>query len=169
MATASKSKTAEKTVETMVESGKEKFEQAYKATTEAATKNLEKSFEMTQKQFEEAQKNFGEMSGFSKENLDALVASTNAAAKGAEQISAELMAYSKKSVEDSLAAVKALSGAKNLREYFDLQNSLAKDSYDNFVAETSRFTEMYMKMANDVFEPVNSRFATAMERFGAAS
>lgn len=169
MATTSKAKAAEKTVESMVEAGKEQFEQAYKATTEAATKNFEKSFEMTKKQMEEAQKNFGDLSGFSKENIDALVASTNAAAKGAEQISAEVMAYSKKSVEDALAAVKTLSGAKNLREYFDLQNSLAKDSYDNFVSEAGRFSEMYMKLANDIFEPVNSRMATAIERFGRAA
>lgn len=166
MATTSKSKTAEKTVESMVEAGKEQFEQAYKATTEAATKNFEKSFEMTKKQIEEAQKSFGDLGGFSKENIEALVASTNAAAKGAEQLSAEVMSYSKKSVEDTLAAVKTLSGAKNLREYFDLQNSLAKESYDSFVSEAGRFTEMYMKLANEIFEPVNSRVTAAAERFG---
>jgi len=169
MAATSKAKSAEKTVENIVEAGKEKFEQAYKATTEAATKNIEKSFEVTKKQMEDAQKNFGELSTFSKQNLDAFVASSSAAAKGVEQISAEILAYSKKSVEDSLSAIKALSGAKNLREYFDLQNSLAKEGYDNLIAEAGRFSEMYVKLANDVFEPVNSRLATAMEQFGRAT
>lgn len=160
-----KAETKANAAEKAVEAGKEQLEQAMKAGTEAATKNFEQGFEMARKQMDEAMKGFDQLSVFSKENVEAMIASTNAAMKGFETLNAELLSFSKKSMEDSVAAVKALSSAKNVREYVDIQNSLAKDSYDNFVTEASRVSEVAMKLTNDVFEPISGRVSVATETF----
>ncbi|MFZ5608437.1 MAG: phasin family protein [Pseudomonadota bacterium] len=156
---------ASKTVESVVEAGKEQFEQAMKASTDAATKNFEKSFEFARKQLDEAVKGFDQVAAYSKENIEAVVASTNAATRGVEALSAEVIGLSKKGMEDGIAAVKALTSAKNARDFVDIQSTLAKDSYESFVAEASRLSEMTLKLANEVLEPVGSRFSAAVENF----
>ncbi|MEM1020121.1 MAG: phasin family protein [Sphingomonadales bacterium] len=164
---AARKTTAEKAAEKVVEAQKEQLENAFKASSEAATKNIEKSFEMTKKTMDEAVKGFDEIAAFSKENVDAMMASSNAATKGLESMNAEIMAYSKSAMEDSMAAMKALTGAKNLREYFDIQNAMMKSSYDRYVAESSKFSEMGLKIMSEVAEPVNARMAVVMEKMAA--
>lgn len=163
MATARKT-AAQKSAESVVEAQKEQLENAIKASSEAASKNIEKSFEMTKKSMDEAVKGFDEVASFSKENVDAIMASSNAAAKGVEAINSEIMAFSKSSMDESMAAMKALSSAKNLREYFDIQNSMMKSSYDRFISESSKFSEMGLKIMSEVAEPVNARMAVVMEK-----
>ncbi|MEM9878973.1 MAG: phasin family protein [Pseudomonadota bacterium] len=160
MMPAAKKTAAEKAVEAQ----KEQLENAFKVSSDAATKNIEKSFEMTKKGMDEAVKGFDEIASFSKENVDAVMASSNAAAKGMESLNAELFAYSKSSIEEGMAAAKALTSAKNLREFFDIQNSMMKTSYDRFVSESSKFSEMGLKIASEVAEPVNARMAVVMEK-----
>ena len=53
-----------------------------------------------------------EMNAYSKKNLEAVLASMTAATKGAESVGARAIAFSKKSVENQIAANKALTGAK---------------------------------------------------------
>lgn len=161
---AARKTTAEKAAEKVVEAQKEQLENAFKASSEAANKGIEKSFEMTKKSMDEAVKGFDEIASFSKENVDAVMASSNAAAKGIESMNAELFAYSKGQMEEGVAAVKALSSAKNMREYFDIQNAMMKTSYDRFVSESSKFSEMGLKIMSEVAEPVNARMAVVMEK-----
>src|ERR1700730_6791262 len=55
----------------------------------------------------------GEANAHSKKNLEAVVASVTAATKGAEALGAQAMAYSKKALEDHVAAAKNLTTAKS--------------------------------------------------------
>src|ERR1700722_15505273 len=57
-----------------------------------------------------------EMNAHSKKNLEAVIASVTAATKGAESLGALAVAYSKKSMEDQVAAAKSLAGAKSVQE-----------------------------------------------------
>src|SRR5262245_54151314 len=52
---------------------------------------------------------FGDVNTHSKKNLEAVVASVTAATKGAEALGAQAMAFSKKSIEDQVAAAKSLA------------------------------------------------------------
>lgn len=161
---AARKTTAEKTAEKVISAQKEQMENAFKASSQAASKNIEKSLEITKKSMGEAVKGFDEIAAFSKENVDAVMASSNAAAKGMESMNAEIMAYSKGSMEEGVAAMKALTSAKNIREYFDIQNAMMKSSYDRFVSESSKFSEMSLKIMSEVSEPVNSRMSVVMEK-----
>src|SRR5579871_3701475 len=57
-------------------------------------------------QIEKSLAALGEANAHSKKNLEAAVASVTAATKGAEALGAQAMAYSKKSLEDQVAAAK---------------------------------------------------------------
>ena len=57
-----------------------------------------------------------DMNAHSKKNLEAVVASATASAKGAETLGAQAMAFSKAMFESQVAAAKSLSGAKSIQE-----------------------------------------------------
>ena len=75
-----------------------------------------------------------ELNAHSKKNLEAVIASVTASTKGAEALGAQAMAYSKKAVEDHVAAAKSLSGAKSVQEVIELQTTYAKSALDAYIA-----------------------------------
>src|SRR5271170_968266 len=71
--------------------------------------------------FDKAVKNYDQFLGYGKETAEAYVKSANAAGKGIETLHSEIYAFSKQSVEESLAATKAVLGSKSVHEAFELQ------------------------------------------------
>jgi phasin family protein len=117
------------------------------------------------KGFEAAVKGFEQFNTLGKENMEAVVAFLTTYAKGIEAINAELMAFAKKSIEDSVSATKALMGAKTVKELVDMQSDFAKTSFDELMSKSSRLGEMYAKVAQQAFEPLNARVSETMEKF----
>lgn len=152
------------TVEKMLETGKERFEQVVKASQETAAKNYEKAVEYSRKQMDESMKAMDELTTFAKGNVDAMVASGQAAAKGIEQLGKVATDYSKKAAADAQETFKALSTAKTAKEFFEIHNSSLKAHYDAFVTEASKMTELMFKVGSEVAEPVSTRMALAMEK-----
>lgn len=83
-----------------------------------------------------------EVNTYSKKNLEAVVASVTAATKGAEALGAQVMAFSKKSMEDQVAAAKALAGAKSVQEAVELQTAWVKAAMEGYLAEASKMGEV---------------------------
>ncbi len=105
-----------------------------------------------------------EMNAHSKKNLEALVASVTAATKGAESLGARAIAYSKKSVEDQVAAAKTLAGAKSVQEVVELQTAFAKSAFETYVAEMNRMTETVAASVKESMSPINARMTAMVER-----
>ena len=103
----------------------------------------------------------------SKQNLEAVVASVTAATKGAETLGAQAIAYSKKSVEDTVAAAKTLSGAKSIQEVVALQTSWAKSALEGYLAELNKASEIVSASMKDSLVPLNGRVTAAVEKFQA--
>src|SRR3954470_8490027 len=57
-----------------------------------------------------------ELNAHSKKNLEAVVASATASAKGAEALGAQAMAFSKAVFDTQVTAAKSLAGAKSVQE-----------------------------------------------------
>ena len=110
-----------------------------------------------------------EMTELSKGNVEAIVASTKLAAKGAETIGAEMVETSKKSMEATIAAIKSMAAVKSPTELFQLQSEFAKSSFDTAVADASKFSESWMKLAGEIFQPLSNRYAIAAEKMKAAA
>ena len=104
----------------------------------------------------------------SKQNLEAVVASVTAATKGAETLGAQAIAYSKKSVEDSAAAMKTLQGAKSIQDVIEFQTGFAKSAMEGYLAEFNKASAIVASSMKDSMTPLNARVTAAVEQFQAA-
>jgi phasin family protein len=109
----------------------------------------------------------GEANAHSKKNLEAVVASVSAAAKGAESLSAQAVAYSKSAFETQVNAAKALAAAKTPQEFFELQTAFAKGAFETYVAEMNRMTETFTASFKDSFKPINERVSDVVGKLQA--
>ncbi len=132
MATA---KTAAKKVETLVDD-------AQKAATEG---------------YEKITKGFEDAAAFNQENVDALVKSSSVAVKAAEEMNAEWVSFSKKSMEEGVAAAKDMTSVKSIPEFVEKQAEMAKSSFDAMIKQSARFNEMYLAAAKEVYAPLTDR------------
>lgn len=106
---------------------------------------------------------------FSKGNVDAMVEAGKIAAKGAGEIGQEHVAFARTSVEDGTAAVKRYAGVKSVGEFFQLYTEMTKAQVDALVKHTAKTSEMSLKLANDAFQPLSSRFALAATKLKSAA
>lgn len=173
MATAKKSPAAQATkqVEAAVAAGKESLEQAVKAGTDAAQQNYEKAVAVTREQVEaaakassDAFKSYEDIVSFQKDNLDAVVKSSDILVKGLQEMNKAIMGLAKASMEESVATTKKLMACKDPKEAFALQSSLAKASYEKTVSESKKISDMSVKLAESVAAPINSRLTVTVEK-----
>jgi phasin family protein len=96
------------------------------------------------------------MQKFGKEGMDMAMASFGAWTKNAQAIATELTDYSKKYFEDSAAAMEKLMGAKSLETAMAVQSEYLKASYESFVAQSSKISELYAGLAKEAYKPFES-------------
>jgi phasin family protein len=113
---------------------------------------------------EKGSKGLEEMVEFSKGNLEAVVASGRVAAKGAQDIAKYSAEYGRKSIEDANATAKKFAAVKSPTEFFALQSEVAKTNLDALVGEASKFAEGYMKLLGEIVQPMQNRYAVAVEK-----
>lgn len=134
--------------------------------TDTATETIKATTEQVKGKIDQALKAFEEAGSASKETYEAFVSSFNITAKGIEGVTAESAAFAKKSVEDFVAASKAVVGAKSLREVVDLQNDYTKAAFDAFLAYTNKVGEMTMAFTQEAVEPISRQLGTTFKKFG---
>lgn len=141
-----------------VETLKSTVEQFTAAGNQAFKDNVEKSLTA-----------LNEINTHSKKNLEALVASVTAATKGAEELGAETIAFSKKAFEDQVAAAKSLAGAKSVQEAVELQTAFAKTYFEGYLAQFGKVSELVAASVKEAVKPLNERVAAVVERAQAAA
>jgi phasin family protein len=94
------------------------------------------------------------MQKFGKEGMDMAMASFGAWTKNAQAIATELTDYSKKYFEDSAAAMEKLMGAKSLETAMAVQSEYLKSSYESFVAQSTKISELYAGLAKEAYKPL---------------
>jgi phasin family protein len=124
------------------------------ATAEFAIANGAEAFKAG---FEKATKNYDLVLGYGKDTAEAVMKSATVAGKGIEAINNELYAYSKQSLEDSITATKAIMGSKSLHEAFEYQSDFAKSAFESYIAEVTKFGELFTAAGKDSFAPLQGR------------
>ena len=109
-----------------------------------------------------------DVNAHSKKNLEAVIASVTAAAKGAEALTTETLAYSKTAMENQVAAAKSLSGVKSVQELFELQSSFAKSAMESYMTQMGKVSEIMTASMKDAVKPINERVTATVEAFQAA-
>jgi len=113
--------------------------------------------------FDKAVKNYDQFLGYGKDTVEAYMKSANATGKGVETLHNELYAFSKQSVEDSIAATKALLGTKSVHEAFELQSDFAKSAFDSYVSQVTKLGEIFSATAKEAIEPLQGRVQAWVE------
>jgi phasin family protein len=135
------------------------------AKTKAATASVEEFAADAQKNLTEGMekmtKGVEELTAFNQDNVDAVVKSSEIAAKAAEGIGAEVSAYSKKSFEDGVAAAQDLASAKNVTELLEKQTAFAQAAFEGFMAQATKMNEIYVAAAKDISAPLSARATAA--------
>lgn len=144
----------------------------FNAQAEAAINNGKAAMEQVTAKSKEAveasMKSLDELTEMSRAHVEALIASAKAATAGVEQVIAHVTEVSKKSFEDTNAMVKSLAAAKTPNELMQLQSDFAKAQFDEAVAQYSKMTEMMVKLAGEVMEPVQNQVALATDKLKSA-
>jgi phasin family protein len=123
-------------------------------TIETAMKN---GSEALKTGFEKAAKNYDHFVSYGRETVEAYMKAANAAGKGVETLQTEFYSFSKHSVEESIAASKALMGTKSIHEAFELQTDFAKSAFDSYVGQMTKLSEIMLSAAKGTIEPLQGR------------
>ena len=160
--------TVKKTVETAantVKASAEKAQITFKANADQAQAAGTKAFRDVA---EKSAASLTEMNAQGKQNLEAMVASAAAAQKGVETLSAQSVAFTKKSWEDGVAAAKSMTQARSIQELLELQTTWAKSATEAYLAEVTRATDVMTASVKNSFKPINERVTASVEKFQAA-
>ncbi|MGO9420404.1 phasin family protein [Roseiarcus sp.] len=103
--------------------------------------------------------NFEEFQDFSKHQLEAIATASSTWAKGLQELAAESTDYSKQAFAAGSATLEKILGARSVEAAIQIQTDYAKQAYEGFVAQASKFSELYAKVASDALKPVTSAYA----------
>ena len=130
-------------------------------------------FEATQAKMKEgvtkAMKTTEEFVAFSQGNVEAIVKSSQIWATGVQDLSKTFAAAAKVSMEESMAAFKALTSVKSLKDAFELQSSFARSAMEKSLAESGKLTDASMKLTEQALAPITARVTVAVEKFSKAA
>jgi phasin family protein len=126
-------------------------------TTETIETAIKNGSEALKTGFEKAAKNYDHFLSYGRETVEAYMKAANAAGKGVETLQTEFYSFSKQSVEESIAASKALMGTKSIHEAFELQTDFAKSAFDSYVGQMTKLSEIMLSAAKGTFEPLQGR------------
>lgn len=104
--------------------------------------------------------NFEDFHALTKNQIEAFTAASTTWSKGLQEIAAESTDYSKKAFATGSAVFEKLLGARSLESAVQIQTEYAKQAYEGFVAQATKFSELYAKVASDAIKPVTSAYAS---------
>jgi phasin family protein len=126
-------------------------------------------FEATQVKMKEgvekAMKTAEELVAFNQGNIEALVKASQIWASGIQDLSKSLAAAAQASLDESMAAMKALTSAKSLKDAFELQSSFARAALEKSLAESGKLTDASFKLTEQAIAPITARVSLAVEKF----
>jgi phasin family protein len=134
-----------------------KAKSAGEKATASAESALENGTAALKTGLEKAVKGYDAFLGYGKETAEAVMKSATVAGKGAETINGEIYSFSKQSIEDTVAATKAVMGSKSVHEAFEFQTDFAKSAFESYIAELSKISELATAATKDSFAPFKGR------------
>ncbi len=130
-------------------------------------------FEATQTKMKEgvekAMKTAEELVAFNQGNIEALVKASQIWASGMQDLSKHLAATAQASLDESMSALKALTGVKSLKDAFELQSSFARAALEKSLAESGKLTDASFKLTEQALAPITARVTVAVEKFAKAA
>jgi phasin family protein len=104
-----------------------------------------------------------------KDNLEAITASSKIWTAGVQDLTKQFAATTKASFEESVAAFKALTTVKSVKEAIELQTAYSKTAMTKAMAETTKLTEASRKLTEEAMAPITARISVAVGSFSKAA
>lgn len=142
-----------------------KFADEAKTRTEALTADFN---EKAKEAFSKSSKLAEEAVEFNKANVEAIVEAGKIAAKNLEVLGQEGVTFARKSFEDTTAALKGYTAVKTPADFFKLYAENSKKAFDAAVAQTSKTSELVVKLTNESFAPISNRVSVITSKLKAA-
>jgi hypothetical protein len=103
--------------------------------------------------------NFEDFQTLTKQQFEAFTVASTTWSKGLQELAAESTDYSKKAFAAGSAVLEKLLGARSVEAAIQIQSEYAKQAYEGFVAQATKFSELYAKVASDALKPVTTAYA----------
>lgn len=103
-------------------------------------------------------KSIEEFQTLGKGGFEAYAASASALTKGFQAIAQEAAEFSRKSFEKSTEAVERATASKSFDKAVEVQQGYAKEAYEAFVGQMSKFGELYVATAKEAYKPFEASF-----------
>ncbi len=110
-----------------------------------------------------------ELVAFNQGNIEAMVKSSQIWATGVQDLSKHIAAAAQASLDESIAAFKALTSVKSLKDAFELQSSFARAAMEKSLAESGKLTDASFKLTEQTLAPITARVTVAVEKFAKAA
>ena len=105
--------------------------------------------------------NVDEFQKMTKDNMDLAMRSFGTMSRNFQSMALDTADYTKKSFEDSAAAMEKLMAVKSLDKAFEVQSEYARQSYEGLVAHATKMGEYYVDMTKDAYKPFENLAAKA--------
>lgn len=137
--------------------------------TETIQTAMKDAAEKAKAALEKSQAALGDMSAFTKGNVEAVVESGKILATGLQEMTKSYAAETKTVVETMQAEIKELAAVKSPAEFFEKQNAMMRKQFDAAMAATSKNSEAMLKLASEAFQPISNRVSLAVEKMKQAA
>lgn len=112
---------------------------------------------------EKVMKTTEEFFAFGQGNLEAIIKASQIWATGLQDLSKQMTAGAQANLDETMAAFKAMSSAKTLKDAIDMQTGFARSTFEKSMTETGKLTDASMKLAEQALAPITARVTTAMD------
>lgn len=99
-----------------------------------------------------------------KENMDAMMQSGNLFVNGCEEIMKTCLSMTQEAADKNTKAMKSLMGCKTVNDLTEAQTKLIRQNFEDFIASTTKLSELSMKVATDLFAPLNTRLDDTVKK-----
>ena len=134
-----------------------------------ATAGLEATQEKMKEGVSKVMKTTEELVAFGQGNVEAMMKSSQIWASGMQDLSKHLAAAAQTSLNDSMAAFKAMTSVKSFKDAIELQSSFARSALEKSVAESGKLTDASLKLTEQALAPITARVTVAVEKFSNAA
>jgi len=134
-----------------------KAKTAGEKATYSAESALESGAAALKTGLEKTLKGYDAFVSYGKDTAEAVTKSATTAGKSIETINSEIYSYSKQSIEDAVAATKAVLSSKSVHEAFEFQTDYAKSAFESYIGELTKISELATNATKESFAPLKGR------------
>jgi phasin family protein len=142
---------------------------ARKIVDNTAAQGARQTMEMTMDQANKAAENMfkaaEEVAEFGRGNVEAFTKATQVYFAGVQDLGRHTVTMMQGLTDHALEGAKALATVKSLQEAAQVQSTYTRGAVEKVVAESAKFQEAALKLAEQSFAPLSARMTVAVEKF----